>query len=111
MKFSKELKETIKNDERFDMQEMISLKSLVKYVKEAKITPPKKGVETPMDAKVQIPGFGVMTRKQMQGSIQRYIKEVMSYIKKGDVESAYNALYKRGVLKGFLETEVKHSGK
>tara|TARA_B100000073_G_scaffold66723_1_gene49339 strand:+ start:157 stop:492 length:336 start_codon:yes stop_codon:yes gene_type:complete len=111
MKFSKELKETIKNDERFDMQEMISLKSLVKYVKEAKITPPKKGVETPLDAKVQIPGFGVMTRKQMQGSIQRYIKEVMSYIKKGDVESAYNALYKRGVLKGFLETEVKHSGK
>jgi len=111
MKFSKELKETIKNDERFDMQEMISLKSLVKYVREAKITPPKKGVETPLDAKVQIPGFGVMTRKQMQGSIQRYIKEVMSYIKKGDVESAYNALYKRGVLKGFLETEVKHSGK
>ena len=111
MKFSKELKEAIKNDERFDMQEMISLKSLVKYVKEAKITPPKKGVETPLDAKVQIPGFGVMTRKQMQGSIQRYIKEVMSYIKKGDVESAYNALYKRGVLKGFLETEVKHSGK
>ena len=111
MKFSKELKETIKNDERFDMQEMISLKSLVKYVKEAKITPPKKVVETPLDAKVQIPGFGVMTRKQMQGSIQRYIKEVMSYIKKGDVESAYNALYKRGVLKGFLETEVKHSGK
>ena len=111
MKFSKELKETIKNDERFDMQEMISLKSLVKYVREAKITPPKKGVETPLDAKVQIPGFGVMKRKQMQGSIQRYIKEVMSYIKKGDVESAYNALYKRGVLKGFLETEVKHSGK
>ena len=111
MKFSKELKETIKNDERFDMQEMISLKSLVKYVKEAKITPPKKGVETPLDAKVQIPGFGVMTRKQMQGSIQRYIKEVMSYIKKGDVESACNSLYKRGVLKGFLETEVKHSGK
>lgn len=90
---------------------MISLKSLAKYVREAKLTPPKKGVETPLDAKVQIPGFGVMTRKQMQGSIQRYIKEVMSYIKKGDVESAYNALYKRGVLKGFLETEVKHSGK
>ena len=90
---------------------MISLKSLVKYVREAKLTPPKKGVETPLDAKVQIPGFGVMTRKQMQGSIQRYIKEEMSYIKKGDVESAYNALYKRGVLKGFLETEIKHSGK
>ncbi len=90
---------------------MISLKSLAKYVREAKITAPKKGKETPLDAKVQIPGYGVMTRKQMQGSIQRYIKEVMSYIKKGDVESAYNALYKRGVLKGFLETEVKHSGK
>ena len=90
---------------------MISLKSLTKYVREAKLTSPKKGKETPLDAKVQIPGFGVMTRKQMQGSIQRYIKEVMSYIKKGDVESAYNALYKRGVLKGFLETEIKHSGK
>ena len=90
---------------------MISLKSLVKYVREAKLTPPKKGVETPLDAKVQIPGYGVMTRKQMQGSIQRYVKEVTNYIKKGDSESAYKALYKRGVLKGFLETEIKHSGK
>ena len=52
---------------------MISLKSLVKNMKEAKITAPKRGVETPLDAKVQIPGYGVMTRKQMQGSIQRYI--------------------------------------
>ena len=59
---------------------MISLKSLVKYVKEAKITPSKKGAETPLDAKVQIPGFGVMTRKQMQGSIQRYIAEVSKYV-------------------------------
>ena len=90
---------------------MISLKSLVKYVREAKLTPPKKGKETPLDAKIQIPGFGVMTRKQMQGSIQRYLKEVTNYIKKGDMESAYNSLYKRGVLKGFLETEIKHSGK
>ncbi len=90
---------------------MISLKSLVKYVREAKITPPKKGVETPLDAKVQIPGFGVMTRKQMQGSIKRYIAEVNKYIKKGDPESAYSVLYKRSVLRGFLETEIKHSGK
>jgi hypothetical protein len=90
---------------------MISLKSLVKYVKEAKITAPRKGKQTPLDAKVQIPGFGVMTRKQMQGSIQRYISEVSKYAKKGDPEAAYNALYKRGVLKGFLETEIKHSGK
>ena len=90
---------------------MISLKSLVKNVKEAKITSPKKGVETPLDAKVQIPGFGVMTRKQMQGSIQRYIAEVSKYVKKGNAESAYATLYKRGVLKSFLETEIKHSGK
>tara|TARA_R100000234_G_scaffold112815_1_gene86786 strand:+ start:1051 stop:1323 length:273 start_codon:yes stop_codon:yes gene_type:complete len=90
---------------------VISLKSLAKYVREAKLTPPKKGKETPLDAKVQIPGFGVMTRKQMQGSIQRYIAEVSKYVKKNDPESAYNALYKRGVLKGFLETEIKHSGK
>ena len=90
---------------------MISLKSLAKYVREAKLTPPKKGKETPLDAKVQIPGFGVMTRKQMQGSIQRYVKEVTNYIKRCDPESAYKALYKRGVLKGFLETEIKHSGK
>jgi|TARA_R100000750_G_C2281710_1_gene71475 ribosomal protein S3AE len=90
---------------------MISLKSLVKYVREAKITAPKKGVQTPLDAKVQIPGFGVMTRKQMQGSIQRYISEISKYVKKGDAQSAYNAMFKRKVLKGFLETEIKHSGK
>ena len=80
-------------------------------MKEAKITAPKKGKETPLDAKVQIPGYGVMTRKQMQGSIQRYIAEVSKYVKKGNVESAYAALYKRSVLKGFLETEIRHSGK
>ena len=90
---------------------MISLKSLVKNVKEAKITAPKKGVVTPLDAKVQIPGFGVMTRKQMQGSIQRYVAEISKYVKKGDAEAAYNAMYKRTVLIGFLETEIKHSGK
>ena len=90
---------------------MISLKSLVKYVREAKITAPKRGKETPLDAKVQIPGFGVMTRKQMQGSIQRYVDEISKYVKKGDPEAAYNAMYKRKVLKGFLETEIKHSGK
>ena len=90
---------------------MISLKSLVNYLREAKITAPKKGKETPLDAKLQIPGFGVMTRKQMHGSIQRYISEVSKYVKKGNPEAAYNALYKRGVLKGFLETEIKHSGK
>ncbi len=90
---------------------MISLKSLLKNMKEAQITSPKKGVETPLDAKVQIPGYGVMTRKQMQGSIQRYITEVSKYVKKGNAEQAYSALYKRSVLKGFLETEIKHSGK
>ena len=90
---------------------MISLKSLAKYVREAKITAPKKGKETPLDAKVQIPGYGVMTRKQMQGSIQRYISEVSKYVKKANPAAAYNAIYKRGVLNGFLETEIKHSGK
>jgi len=80
-------------------------------MKEAKITKPRKGKETPLDANVQIPGFGVMTRKQMQGSIKRYVKEASSYIKKGDVDKAYNILYKRQVLKGFLETEIEHSGR
>ena len=90
---------------------MISLKNLVKYVREAKITNPRRGRETPLDAKIQIPGFGVMTRKQMQGSIQRYVAEISKYVKKGNPEAAYNAMYKRTVLKGFLETEIKHSGK
>ena len=90
---------------------MISLKNLVKYVREAKIAKPRRGKETPLDAKVQIRGFGVMTRKQMQGSIQRYIAEVSKYVKQGNPEAAYNAMYKRKVLKGFLETEIKHSGK
>ena len=90
---------------------MISLKNLVKYVREAKITAPKRGKQTPLDAKVLIPGFGVMTRKQVQGSIQRYVAEISKYVKKGNPEAAYNAMYKRTVLKGFLETELKHSGK
>ena len=47
----------------------------------------------------------------MQGSIQRYIAEVSKYVKKGNPEAAYDAMYKRKVLKGFLETEIKHSGK
>ena len=88
---------------------MISLKKLVKNVREAKIAKPRRGRETELDANVQIPGFGVMTRKQMQGSIQRYIAEVSKYVKQGNPEAAYKALYKRQVLKGFLETEIKHS--
>ena len=90
---------------------MISLKNLVKYVREAKLAKPRRGKQTPLDANVQIPGFGVMTRKQMQGSIQRYISEVSKYLKKGQVENAYNVLYKQSVLKGFLETDIKHNGK
>ena len=90
---------------------MISLKKLVKNVREAKIAKPRRGRETELDANVQIPGFGVMTRKQMQGSIQRYIAEVSKYVKQGNPEAAYKSLYKRQVLKGFLETEIKHSGK
>ena len=90
---------------------MISLKSLVKTMKEAKLTAPKKGVETPLDAKIQIPGHGVMTRKQLQGGIQRMLTETTKYVKKGQIENAYNVLYKRTILKGFLETEIKHSGK
>ena len=53
---------------------MISLKSLLKNVREAKITPPKKGVETPLDARIQIQGYGVMTRKQLQKSIIKKIQ-------------------------------------
>jgi hypothetical protein len=90
---------------------MISLKKLVKNVREAKIAKPRRGRETELDANVQIPGYGVMTRKQMQDSIQRYVAEIAKYVKKGDPEAAYNAMYKRKVLKGFLETEIKHSGK
>tara|TARA_B100000029_G_C17468419_1_gene921064 strand:+ start:136 stop:408 length:273 start_codon:yes stop_codon:yes gene_type:complete len=90
---------------------MISLKSLIKNMKEAKITPPKKGEETPLDAKVQIPGYGVMTRKQLQNNIKRFAAEISKYARKGDAEKAYSVLYKSSVLKGFLETDIKHSGK
>ena len=83
----------------------------MKNIKEMKIAKPKRGKETPLDANVQIPGYGVLTRKQLQSSIQRYIMEVSNYIRKGDMEQAYSSLYKRGVLKGFLETEIQHQGK
>ena len=89
---------------------MISLKSLLKTVREAKITSPKRGVETSLDAKIQIPGYGVMTRKQLQQSIKRYVNEVNKYVKKGDSSKALTVLYKRGVLKSFLETDIAHGG-
>ena len=90
---------------------MISLKSLMKNMKEAKITLPKKGTETPLDAKIQIPGYGVMKRKQLQGSIQRVLNDTSKYVKKGQMENAYSVLYKKSVLRVFLETEIKHMGK
>ena len=60
---------------------MISLKSLLKTVKAAKVTQPKEGVNTSLDAKIQVEGYGVMTRKQLQGSIQRYVAEVTKYLR------------------------------
>ena len=89
---------------------MISLKSLLKNVREAKITPPKKGVETPLDGKVQIQGYGVMTRKQLQKSIERITYEVYKDAKKGNTKNILSSLYKRSVLERFLETEIQHSG-
>ena len=89
---------------------MISLKSLLKNVREAKITPPKKGEETPLDAKVQIQGYGVMTRKQLQKSIERITYEVYKDAKKGNAKNILSSLYKRSVLERFLETEIQHSG-
>ena len=89
---------------------MISLKSLLKNMKEAKVTKTKKGVETPLDAKVQIPGYGVMTRKQLQQNIKRFVGDVNTHVKKGESGKALALLYKRGVLKAFLETDLAHSG-
>ena len=83
----------------------------MKNMKEAKITLPKKGTETPLDAKIQIPGYGVMKRKQLQGSIQRVLNDTSKYVKKGQMENAYSVLYKKSVLRVFLETEIKHMGK
>jgi hypothetical protein len=89
---------------------MISLKSLIKNMREAQFTKPQKGRETPLDAKVQISGFGVMTRKQLQNSIKRYVAEVNKDVRKGDAKSAYATLYTRKVLQRFLETEIQHNG-
>ena len=89
---------------------MISLKSLLRNVREAKLTPSKKGVETPLDAKIQIQGYGVMTRKQLQKSIERITYEVYRDAKQGKVKNIMSSLYKRSVLQRFLETEIQHSG-
>ena len=72
---------------------------------------PTKGRETPLDAKVQIPGYGVMTRRQLQKSIQRFVKEVSKYVRNGDAERAHSALYNRNALKGFFFFFFKHRGK
>ena len=89
---------------------MISLKTLMKGVKEAKITAPKKGKETPLEAQIQIPGFGVMKRKQLQKSIERHMYEALKYIKNNNAKQAYSVLYKSKVLQVFLKTEIFHSG-
>jgi len=92
------------------MARNISLKALVKNIRESDIVFPKKGKETPLDAKIQIPGFGVMTRKQLRDSIRRYIFEVNKYAKVSNFNSVYTTLYDRKILKTFLETEKVHSG-
>ena len=43
--------------------------------------------------------------------VEIFEKEVSKYVRTGDVERAHSALYNRNALKGFLETEIKHSGK
>ena len=52
-----------------------------------------------------------MKRKQLQGSIQRVLNDTSKYVKKGQMENAYSILYKKSVLRVFLETEIKHMGK
>ena len=51
-----------------------------------------------------------MTRKQVQQGIKRYVSEVNKYVRKGESAKALAVLYKRGVLKAFLETDIAHSG-
>ena len=65
-------------------------------------------VLNPKVLKVKILGQDYVVRSSAG---QKYLNEVSKYVKKGNVESAYAALYKRSVLKGFLETEIRHSGK
>lgn len=89
---------------------MISLKSMLKSVREAKLTKPRKGKQTDLNAKIQIQGYGVMTRKNLQQNIMRYLAEASKYIRNGNAKSAYSVLYKSAVLKTFLETEINHSG-
>jgi hypothetical protein len=38
------------------------------------------------------------------------MSEVNKYVRKGESTKALAVLYKRGVLKAFLETDVAHSG-
>ena len=48
---------------------MISLKTLVKSIKETSLATPKKGQDTPMDARIQIPGYGVTTRADLRKNV------------------------------------------
>ena len=49
--------------------------------------------------------------KDISFVLENFEKEVSKYVRTGDVERAHSALYNRNALKGFLETEIKHSGK
>ena len=56
---------------------MISLKSLLKTVKAAKITQPKEGVDTPLDARIQVEGYGVMKVKEEKKVTKKHILREM----------------------------------
>ena len=54
----------------------------MKNMKEAKITLPKKGTETPLDAKIQIPGYGVMKRNNYKVASKEYLMTQQSMLKR-----------------------------
>ena len=89
---------------------MISLKSLMKSMKDSRIVSPREGVNTPMEAKIQISEYGVMTRGQMKKNMVRFVSEVSKYVRNGESNKAFSLLYGKKMFREMLETDIKHSG-
>jgi len=74
---------------------------------------PVVGQETPLDGIVYIPGYGTMSRKSLIKEIRKRIEEVSlatTPLCDKNHNAAYHTLYRSGVLKTMLETEIRHEG-
>lgn len=72
---------------------------------------PVVGQETPIDALIYVSGFATMTREQLLKDIGNRLLVACRLHKDGDILQIYHFVFRSGVFKAMLETEILHQGK